>query len=72
MVAMPEDKGVYPVVQFQHGTSLRNTEYSTLISRIASWGFVVVAPQVSSLTSWRTFSSESGQTKTTFVNPNGQ
>jgi chlorophyllase len=46
MVAVPEDEGEYPVVQFQHGTNLKNSDYKELISRVASWGFIVVAPQM--------------------------
>jgi chlorophyllase len=47
IVALPKDEGEYPVVQFHHGFTLQNTFYSQLISHIASYGFIVVAPQVS-------------------------
>jgi predicted dienelactone hydrolase len=43
-------EGKFPVVQFQHGFLIMNTCYSQLISHIASYGFIVVAPQVNSLT----------------------
>lgn len=46
LVAIPEDAGRYPVVQFQHGTLLKNSDYSSLLIQVASWGFIVVAPQM--------------------------
>jgi chlorophyllase len=42
----------FPVVQFQHGFLIVNTWYSQIISHIASYGFIVVAPQVNSLASF--------------------
>jgi predicted dienelactone hydrolase len=42
----------FPVVQFQHGYRIKNTWYSQIISHIASYGFIVVAPQVNSLASF--------------------
>jgi hypothetical protein len=39
-------EGKFPVVQFQHGFLIMNTCYSQIISHIASYGFIVVAPQV--------------------------
>lgn len=47
IVALPTEEGEYPVVQFHHGYTLQNTFYTQLISHIASYGFIVVAPQVS-------------------------
>ena len=46
IVALPTEEGEYPVVQFHHGYTLQNTFYTQLISHIASYGFIVVAPQV--------------------------
>lgn len=46
-VAIPETAGEYPVVQLQHGTKLDNTDYKDLMTHVASWGFIVIAPQVS-------------------------
>jgi predicted dienelactone hydrolase len=45
-------EGKFPVVQFQHGFLIMNTCYSQIISHIASYGFIVVAPQVNSLASF--------------------
>jgi chlorophyllase len=45
-------EGKFPVVQFQHGFLIMNTCYSQVISQIASYGFIVVAPQVNSLASF--------------------
>ncbi|KAH8972774.1 hypothetical protein BDL97_01G009400 [Sphagnum fallax] len=39
-------EGKFPVVQFQHGFLIMNTCYSQIISHIASYGFIVVAPQM--------------------------
>lgn len=46
VVALPKDEGVYPVIQFHHGFTLQNMFYSQIISHIASYGFIVVAPQM--------------------------
>jgi hypothetical protein len=51
-IAVPTVEGNFPVVQFQHGFLIMNTCYSQLISHIASYGFIVVAPQVNSLASF--------------------
>jgi predicted dienelactone hydrolase len=45
-------EGKFPVVQFQHGFWIKNTWYSQIISHVASYGFIVVAPQVNSLASF--------------------
>lgn len=50
-VAIPETAGEYPVVQLQHGTKLDNTDYKDLMTHVASWGFIVIAPQMYSLPS---------------------
>ncbi len=50
-IAVPVE-GKFPVVQFQHGFGVRNTCYSRLISHVASYGFIVVAPQVNSFASF--------------------
>ncbi|CAK9857069.1 unnamed protein product [Sphagnum jensenii] len=49
-IAVPTVEGdveeKFPVVQFQHGFLIMNTCYSQIISHIASYGFIVVAPQM--------------------------
>lgn len=50
IVALPREEGEYPVVQFHHGYTLQNMFYSQLISHIASFGFIVVAPQMYTIT----------------------
>lgn len=54
VVALPKEEGVYPVIQFHHGFTLQNMFYSQIISHIASYGFIVVAPQVSTHLSMHT------------------
>ncbi len=53
LIAVPVE-GKFPVVQFQHayGSGVRNTCYRRLISHVASYGFIVVAPQVNSFASF--------------------
>ena len=46
MVVTPTDAGVYPVAVFLHGCSMYNSWYQTLLSHVASHGFIAVAPQV--------------------------
>jgi chlorophyllase len=46
LIAVPKAKGKYPVVQFQHGFTLQNHFYSQLLLHLASHGFIVVAPQM--------------------------
>jgi chlorophyllase len=46
IVHTPATAGTYAVVVFQHGYSLENKYYDTILSRMASHGFVVVAPQM--------------------------
>jgi len=45
-IAVPTVEGKIPVVQFQHGFDVRNACYSRLISHVASYGFIVIAPQM--------------------------
>lgn len=40
------------MIQFQHGTCLSGADYQTVIDQIASWGFIVVAPQMYNCTLW--------------------
>ncbi|CAK9857064.1 unnamed protein product [Sphagnum jensenii] len=47
-IVVPTAEGKFPVVQFQHGFQVRNTCYNQLISHVASYGFIVVAPQMDS------------------------
>jgi predicted dienelactone hydrolase len=51
-IVVPTVEGKFPVVQFQHGFDVRNTCYNQLISHVASYGFIVVAPQVNSFASF--------------------
>lgn len=46
LVFSPSMSGRYGVVVFQHGFSLRNSYYTTVLKHLASHGFVVVAPQM--------------------------
>ncbi|GAQ82244.1 Chlorophyllase [Klebsormidium nitens] len=45
-VAAPIEEGTYPLVVFQHGTSLFTGWYSTLLNYTASQGYIVIAPQM--------------------------
>lgn len=42
----PSSAGRYPVVVLQHGFSLENGYYETILKHLASHGFVVLAPQM--------------------------
>lgn len=42
----PQEAGTYAVVIFQHGFLMSSAWYSTMLSHVASHGFVVVAPQM--------------------------
>jgi hypothetical protein len=46
MVVAPTDAGVYPVAVFLHGCNTVNSWYESLLSHVASHGFIAVAPQV--------------------------
>ncbi|KAF9605058.1 hypothetical protein IFM89_013728 [Coptis chinensis] len=46
LIATPSEKGEFPVLVFLHGYLLFNYFYSQLIQRIASHGFIVIAPQL--------------------------
>ena len=46
VVFAPEQAGDYAVLVFQHGFQMRNSYYATMLSHVASHGFVVVAPQM--------------------------
>jgi chlorophyllase len=49
LVFVPEvnDKQVlFPIVLFHHGFVIPNDFYSSLLAHVASWGFIVVAPQL--------------------------
>ena len=45
-VVAPSTGGHYPVLLFKHGTFLANCAYFQLLLHIASYGYIVVAPQV--------------------------
>lgn len=42
----PERSGDYPLLQFQHGFTSDVDSYTSLLTRLAGYGFVVVAPQM--------------------------
>ncbi|KAG9451908.1 hypothetical protein H6P81_004812 [Aristolochia fimbriata] len=46
LIASPQEAGEYPLLLFLHGYLLNNSFYSQLIVRIASHGFIVIAPQL--------------------------
>nr|BAJ89583.1 predicted protein [Hordeum vulgare subsp. vulgare]BAJ95126.1 predicted protein [Hordeum vulgare subsp. vulgare] len=46
LIAAPCDAGEYPVVVFLHGYLCNNYFYSQLIQHVASHGFIVVCPQL--------------------------
>lgn len=46
LIAVPLQSGVYPVVQLQHGFALSVDSYTQLLRHVASYGYIVIAPQV--------------------------
>ena len=42
----PVANGVFPVVAFGHGFNLNYLDYENLCNHLASWGFVVISPDV--------------------------
>lgn len=46
LVVAPQMSGRYAVVVLQHGFTLPNTVYETIMEHLASHGFIVVAPQM--------------------------
>ncbi|EYU41443.1 hypothetical protein MIMGU_mgv1a010077mg [Erythranthe guttata] len=50
LICAPSEEGVYPVLVFLHGFLLYNSFYSQLLQHVASHGFIVVAPQLYSIT----------------------
>ncbi|TKV94045.1 hypothetical protein SEVIR_9G247800v4 [Setaria viridis] len=46
LVAAPREAGEYPVLVFLHGYLVVNSFYSQLLQHVASHGFIVVAPQL--------------------------
>ncbi|KAF8722871.1 hypothetical protein HU200_022004 [Digitaria exilis] len=46
LVAAPRDAGEYPVLVFLHGYLVVNSFYSQLFQHVASHGYIVVAPQL--------------------------
>lgn len=46
LIAAPRDAGEYPVVVFLHGYLANNYFYSQLLQHVASHGFIVVGPQL--------------------------
>lgn len=49
LIATPSEEGKFPVLVFSHGYLLYNSFYSQLLQHVASHGFIVIAPQVISL-----------------------
>lgn len=45
-IHVPQGGGPFPVVVFQHGFMTLNSAYDQILSRVASHGFVVAAPQM--------------------------
>jgi chlorophyllase len=46
LIAAPKDAGTYPVAMLLHGFFLQNRYYEQLLKHVASFGFIMVAPQV--------------------------
>ncbi|BBN19408.1 chlorophyllase [Marchantia polymorpha subsp. ruderalis] len=46
LIALPLQSGVYPVVQFQHGFAMKVGFYTHLLQHVASYGYIVIAPQM--------------------------
>ncbi|KAF9618580.1 hypothetical protein IFM89_002275 [Coptis chinensis] len=46
LVITPTEKGEYPVIVFLHGFALSTSFYTELLKRIASHGYIVIAPQL--------------------------
>nr|UZP64739.1 chlorophyllase-2 [Poa pratensis] len=49
LIAAPSDAGEYPVVVFLHGYLCNNYFYSQLLQHVASHGFIVIGPQLYTL-----------------------
>ncbi|CAL5075505.1 unnamed protein product [Urochloa decumbens] len=45
LIATPKDAGTYPVAMLLHGFFLRTRFYEQLLKHVASFGFIMVAPQ---------------------------
>ncbi|KAG0520858.1 hypothetical protein BDA96_08G110300 [Sorghum bicolor] len=45
LIAAPKDSGTYPVAMLLHGFCLQNHFYEQVLKHIASFGFIMVAPQ---------------------------
>jgi chlorophyllase len=46
LIAAPRVPGTYPVAMLLHGFFLRDNFYQQLLKHVASFGFIMVAPQV--------------------------
>ena len=42
----PQQQGQYKVLCFHHGTALLSVDYEDLLTRVASTGYIVFAPQL--------------------------
>ncbi|MCO5569479.1 hypothetical protein L7F22_023191 [Adiantum nelumboides] len=51
IIATPMENGTYPVILFKHGFNLANCFYTQLFEYLASSGYIVIAPQVLTLSS---------------------
>ena len=49
LVAAPKDAGTYPVAVFLHGFKLDRRAYKQILKHVASFGFIMVAPQVNNI-----------------------
>ncbi|KAL3676238.1 hypothetical protein R1sor_026186 [Riccia sorocarpa] len=49
LISAPNASGTYPVIQLHHGFTLRIDFYSQLLEHLATYGYIVVAPQAMDL-----------------------
>jgi predicted dienelactone hydrolase len=61
----PSDDGPFPLVLFAHGVGAYPTEYQTILTHVASWGFVVAGPDFNERGLIAAFAAGGGATTTT-------
>jgi predicted dienelactone hydrolase len=61
--------GPFPLVLFAHGFGAYPTEYQTILTHLASWGFVVAGPDFDERGLLAAFSSGGGAATTTTLDP---
>ncbi|KAG6541373.1 hypothetical protein Mapa_017242 [Marchantia paleacea] len=49
LIAVPLQSGVYPVVHLQHAFTMKIDFYTQLLQHVASFGYIVIAPQMPQL-----------------------